>query len=130
MATTKNPFDKKFLNQQKKLLVDERSSYLRSVSSIDADLEEMLDGQGHADASFDEDGGEGAGVAVERDFGKALSAQAQEAVREIDAALARIDEGTYGICEVSGEPIPRERLEAIPWTRVRIEHKVSGLGVS
>ncbi len=36
---------------------------------------------------------------------------------EIDDALRRIEEGTYGICEGSGEPIPRERLEAIPWAR-------------
>jgi len=36
---------------------------------------------------------------------------------EIDDALLRIEEGTYGICEGSGEPISKERLEAIPWTR-------------
>ncbi|MHC4396792.1 MAG: TraR/DksA family transcriptional regulator [Planctomycetota bacterium] len=35
----------------------------------------------------------------------------------IDDALGRIEEGTYGICEGSGEPIPKERLEAIPWAR-------------
>jgi len=36
---------------------------------------------------------------------------------EIDDALRRIEDGTYGICEGSGEPIPKERLEAIPWAR-------------
>jgi len=36
---------------------------------------------------------------------------------EIDDALARIEEGTYGICEGSDEPISKERLKAIPWTR-------------
>jgi len=36
---------------------------------------------------------------------------------EIDDALARIEEGTYGICEGSDEPISKERLEAIPWAR-------------
>jgi DnaK suppressor protein len=36
---------------------------------------------------------------------------------EIDHALRRIEEGTYGICEVGGEPIVKERLEAIPWAR-------------
>lgn len=36
---------------------------------------------------------------------------------EIDYALRRIEEGTYGICEVGGEPIVIERLEAIPWAR-------------
>lgn len=36
---------------------------------------------------------------------------------EIDAALERIRRGTYGVCEATGKPIPKERLRAIPWTR-------------
>ena len=36
---------------------------------------------------------------------------------EIDIALSRIENGTYGICEMNGEPIPKARLEAIPWAR-------------
>lgn len=40
---------------------------------------------------------------------------------EIDRALARIEKGTYGICEETEEPIEIERLFAIPWTRVSIE---------
>ncbi len=42
---------------------------------------------------------------------------------EIDAAMVRIDRKTYGICEGSGEPIPKTRLEAIPWARYCIEYK-------
>ena len=41
----------------------------------------------------------------------------QEAIFEIDQALQRISDGSYGVCEVSGKPIPEDRLEAIPWTR-------------
>ncbi len=39
-----------------------------------------------------------------------------------------MEKGTYGICEVSGTPIPRERLKAIPWARERVEYKVGGFG--
>lgn len=46
----------------------------------------------------------------------ALSAE-QDALYEIQAALARITDGTYGICEVTGKPIPEGRLRALPWTR-------------
>jgi DnaK suppressor protein len=42
---------------------------------------------------------------------------------EIDAALARIEKKTFGICEGSGEPIPKSRLEAIPWARYCVEYK-------
>jgi RNA polymerase-binding transcription factor DksA len=41
----------------------------------------------------------------------------QNALYEIDQAIRRIQDGTYGICEATGQPIPEERLEAIPWTR-------------
>jgi DnaK suppressor protein len=41
----------------------------------------------------------------------------QDAIFEIDEALRRIANGTYGICEVTGKPIPEDRLKAIPWTR-------------
>jgi DnaK suppressor protein len=45
----------------------------------------------------------------------------RELLRQIEEALERIDEGTYGICEHSGEPIPKARLEAVPWARYTAE---------
>ena len=42
---------------------------------------------------------------------------------EIEAALRRLDDGTYGLCEVCGKPIPDERLEANPTARFDIEHQ-------
>jgi DnaK suppressor protein len=44
-------------------------------------------------------------------------------LEEIDAALGRIERKTYGICEGSGKPIPKARLEAIPWARYCVEYK-------
>ncbi len=45
-----------------------------------------------------------------------------EILRQIDAALERMKEGTYGLCEVCGKPIEEERLRAIPWTTYCKEH--------
>jgi len=42
-------------------------------------------------------------------------------IKEIDDALARMENGTYGICEETGEPIEEKRLAAIPWTRLSLE---------
>jgi hypothetical protein len=53
-----------------------------------------------------------------------LASFEQEALYEVDAALQRIDDGTYGICELTGQLIPWKRLEAIPWTRFSIEAEV------
>ena len=43
-------------------------------------------------------------------------------IREIDDALERIEQGTYGICEATGKPIAKARLEATPWARYCVEH--------
>ena len=42
-------------------------------------------------------------------------------IEDVDAALERIDAGTYGLCENCGKPIPKARLQAIPWTRFTVE---------
>ncbi|RJO64839.1 MAG: TraR/DksA family transcriptional regulator [Myxococcales bacterium] len=44
-------------------------------------------------------------------------------LREIDLALARFEEGTYGLCEGTGEEIDRKRLELRPWTRYSLDYK-------
>jgi DnaK suppressor protein len=49
-------------------------------------------------------------------------------VAEIDVALDRMAEGTYGYSVISGRPIPKERLKAIPWATVLVEEKVGGIG--
>ena len=57
----------------------------------------------------------------DRDLVLGLVSFEQEGLYEIDAALKRIEDGTYGICELTGKAIPWERLEAIPWTRFSTE---------
>jgi DnaK suppressor protein len=57
----------------------------------------------------------------DRDFALSLLSSDQDAVYEIEEALKRIERNTYGICELTGKPIPRQRLEAIPWTRFTVE---------
>lgn len=53
----------------------------------------------------------------DRDFALSLVSSEQEALGEIEAAIKRIKDGTYGICEVTQEPIARDRLLAVPFTR-------------
>lgn len=57
----------------------------------------------------------------DRDFALSLLSSDQDAVYEIEEALKRIEKNTYGICELTGKPIPRTRLEAIPWTRFTVQ---------
>jgi len=57
----------------------------------------------------------------DRDFALSLLSAEQESVFEIEDALRRIENGSYGICELTGRPISKERLAAIPWTRYTYE---------
>ena len=128
-AAVKKPrLDKAFLDAQKSMLVEERAKYLRSATNLQAEADLLLESRDPGDVQFDEESGEGDTLAVERDLDLALSAQARDAVEEIDAALERIRRGVYGVCVTSRQAIPKERLKAIPWAAERVEVKAGGLG--
>ena len=57
----------------------------------------------------------------DRDFALSLLSSDQDAIYEIEEALKRIENNTYGICELTGKTIPATRLDAIPWTRFTVE---------
>jgi RNA polymerase-binding transcription factor DksA len=69
-------------------------------------------GQHMADAGTD---------TFDRDFALSLVSSEQEALSEIEAAIKRIREGTYGICEITAKPISKDRLLAVPFTRYSAE---------
>jgi len=120
------PFDDEFLEQQRQLLLAERARYVKHAESLKAEADSLAADREPGDVQFDDESGEGDSIAVERERDLAMSAQARAAVEEIDAALQRIEDRTYGICTASGLPIPRERLEAIPQATMRVEYKSRG----
>lgn len=119
--------DHKFLESQRKALVAERDTYLEQAESLRAEADSLVEEMEPGDIQFDEESGEGGTVTVDRERDLALSAQALVAVEEIDHALAKIDLGTYGICEGCGTLIPKNRLEALPYARLCIACKSGGL---
>jgi RNA polymerase-binding transcription factor DksA len=112
----------------KEKLLEEKARLQHQAEELVAEAEELAREREGGDTQFDEESGEGDTVNIERERDLLLSAQARHVVDEIDAALARIEAGTYGLCRVSGLPIPKERLRAIPWATERVEYKVGGLG--
>ncbi len=57
----------------------------------------------------------------DRDFALSLLSADQDSIYEIEEALKRIEKDTYGVCELTGKPIPKARLEVIPWTRFTVQ---------
>ena len=127
IAYTKD-FDVKFLKDQREELLARRAAELARATRLEDEATSIIEDGEMGDVQFDDEGGEGDTMVVQRDLDRVLSTQARQTILEIDAALARIEQGTYGYSEVSGQPIQRERLEAIPETTVLAAEKVSGVG--
>jgi len=109
-----------FVRKQKDKLLQLRDAMVDSMAGVAQDTlrsraegsEASAFGMHQADAGSD---------AYDRDFALSLLSQEQDALYEIDQALKRIEVGTYGVCEMSGKPIPHARLEAIPFARFTVE---------
>ncbi len=109
-----------FTKGQKEKLLQLRDAMVDSMAGVAQDTlrsraegsEASAFGMHQADAGSD---------AYDRDFALSLLSQEQDALYEIDQALKRIELGTYGICEMSGKPIPHARLEAIPFARFTVQ---------
>jgi DnaK suppressor protein len=116
-----------FFARQRQLLLDERANYLRSADTLKAQADSLALEHEPGDVQFDEEGGEGGTANVDRELDLVLSAQARAAATEIDRALAKIDAGTYGLCEQCGRPIPDARLQALPQAALCVSCKSGGL---
>ena len=120
-------FDAKFLLAQRKLLMEARESLTGQAVRLEDEANSLIDDE-MGDVQFDDESGEGDTMVVERERDLFLSARARQDIEEIDSALHRLEIGTYGYSVVSMRPIPRERLEAIPWATELTEEKVGGIG--
>ena len=117
----------KWLKQQQQLLYTARSERLQDAKALKAEADQMALDAEPGDTQFDDESGEGSTAAVDRERDLALSAQAWAEVVEIDVALDKIDEGGYGTCDTCVKPIPKARLEVIPWAALCVTCKSGGL---
>jgi RNA polymerase-binding transcription factor DksA len=107
----------------RKRLEDERARLTHSAAFLEREnpgsLEDELGeiGSGGTDNHL----GDTATATYDRELDQGLEEGVQQTLVDIDLALRRIDEGSYGTCEICGEPIGAERLSAIPWARLCID---------
>ena len=127
VAYTKD-FDVKFLTAQRALLLEEKAALTGQAVRLEDEANSLIEESEMGDVQFDDEGGEGDTMVVERERDLTLSAQARQTIADIEAALGRLTTGHYGYSTESGRPIPRERLEAIPWATMLVEEKVGGIG--
>lgn len=117
------PLTPQDLEHFRQLLLEKRAELLGDVNSIESEAlkKSRLDAAGDlssmpihmADLGTDN---------FEQEFSLGLMASERKLLSEINAALKRIEDGAFGVCEGTGEPISRGRLEANPWARYTIEY--------
>jgi DnaK suppressor protein len=76
----------------------------------------------NGDVPFDENFADSGQVAAEQGEHRAIVGHIQDTLRDVNRALAKLDEGTFGKCEECGEEIAEARLEAMPAARYCIKH--------
>jgi DnaK suppressor protein len=105
------------LAKYRKLLEDEQSRVRNELASLQsADSGSSESGETGELTDYDQHTGDAGTETFLRERDLAIEDSEQTVLRLIEVALQKIDDGTYGVCERCGEPIPAARLEAIPYT--------------
>lgn len=120
-ATT--PFSEKELEYFRNLILEKRSSAQQDVERMRSQLEDARE-QAENDTAYSFHMADAGTDAMEREKLYLMIARQQKYIGYLDRALDRIDNRTYGICKVTGNPISKERLEAVPHTEISIEAKL------
>jgi DnaK suppressor protein len=108
---TNNELDENFVAQQKERLEELRDELLLVVRGAEED--ERTRGENEGDFT-EHDSGDMSRDIYDREVDATIAEQIQQRLEIVDRALQKVEEGTYGLSDVSGEPIPRGRLEAVP----------------
>lgn len=121
--SAKSPFNDKELEYFRNLILERRESAIEDIDRMRSQLEDARE-QAENDTAYSFHMADAGTDAMEREKLYLMIARQQKYVGYLDRALGRIDNKTYGICKVTGKPISKERLEAVPHTEISIEAKL------
>jgi RNA polymerase-binding transcription factor len=108
--TAKNELDEKFIAQQKERLQNLKEELLRVRRGMEEDERQRSEEERYTQL----DSGDMSQEMFTREMDATIGEQVERRLKDVDRALQKIEEGTYGVCDDTGEPIPKGRLEAVP----------------
>ncbi len=114
---TKTPLTKSQLEHYRHILLVKRAELLGDMRHLEKEAMRNEAGEANASVHLDEQGSE----SYEQSLNLNLAASDRELINEIDDALKRITDRTYGLCELTHEPIKKIRLDELPWARYTIQ---------
>jgi DnaK suppressor protein len=103
--------DQEFIGAQRQRLIDLRDELTRLRDGLDEDEVEL---EGGGDDFSETDSGDMSQSIFDREMDASVGEGVERRLREVARALQKIEEGSYGVCDDTGEEIPRGRLEAVP----------------
>jgi DnaK suppressor protein len=103
--------DQEFIDDQRQRLIDLRDELTRLRDGLDEDEVEL---EGGGDDFSETDSGDMSQSIFDREMDASVGEGVERRLKEVARALQKIEEGTYGVCEDTGEEIPKGRLEAVP----------------
>ncbi len=106
-----NELDKEFVDKQRERLEELRGELARMVEGLEEDQQDRAESEGDM---TENDSGDMSHSLFTREMDATVEQTMEKRLESVDRALQKVEEGTYGICDDTGEPIPRGRLEAMP----------------
>jgi DnaK suppressor protein len=103
------------------VLLEERTRVQAALENLREETAGTLYDDAGEESAYDNHLADTATETYDRELDFTLEENSGHVLQEIEAALKRIDEGTYGICTNCGKQIPEERLESLPWATVGID---------
>lgn len=122
-ANVRTPFNATELAHFKELILERRTAAVEDIDRMRSQLEDARE-QAENDTAYSFHMADAGTDAMEREKLYLMIARQQKYVGYLDRALERIENKTYGVCKVTGKPISKERLEAVPHTEISIEAKL------
>lgn len=117
VSSNNTPYSDEDLEYFRKLLLNEQAETQEEIDRLKDSLENQNSMEDERTSSHHHHVGDAGSEEQEKERLYLMNERNREKIEEINAALSRIDNGTYGVCEASGDKIDRERLEAVPFAR-------------
>lgn len=126
-ADLETPYSDKELEHFKNLLLEKRHKAKEELDDLQDSADNIADVESEDQSAVTHHQGDAGSDVEEEETLYTLIERKKKHIKDIDAALGRIENGTYGVCLATGKKISKDRLEAVPHTRYSIEAKNRGL---
>jgi DnaK suppressor protein len=110
------PLKKQEIEKFKNILLEAKAHILHQLEGSSADMKQYEKSKGYSQHQADEGTDD-----YDTNLILEISSKGYDVLKQINRALEKIEDGTYGICDVTGAEIPKKRLEAIPYATMTVE---------